>query len=1076
MDDELLPIQRTIYQELSRIDDKSAKSYKSALRVIHDPYNPDKLSQAAHSLREVTNIISREISLPQETKKVCKVCGKDLDNKSLKTKLEKQFVGNLGLLPLPSINETKSLIKEWGTLHRDFFLAICHHGKEASEEEFYDKLSQFEIILLQFLKPMPHSMKELDILLSKPTPTQNDINQLSKLLKHPETVRYFFSNLDSPDWLSLLEKNKFFENPPKSIESEKYILTPVWPLSKYLIKISTQKPREVMDIIINLPKTDNFRVHADLIECSIKMPAHISKEIVPNAKIWIKISESMISMKLRELVIKLEQENESQSSLDLFESLIGIKNTNEGLVKEANPYFQIWEYQQILEKTLPFLEEESLSIIKILAKTLNKAIYVEKKENNDESSNYDHSTIWRPAIEDHSQNIPSEDVKELLVISLRNILEDIGKKDLPLLKKALNVLELYNYPIFSRIKLHIYTKYPEFFKNEIEESIKKYFDNYQLLHEYQLLLSKQFCKLNKDLKKWYFDQVEKGPVKDEDSSYCEEWLLRKLQPIKKCFDENSKNKFEDLVSKHGELEDPDFLMTLKPIFGPTSPISKIELEEIFNKKGIDEVVKYLSVWKPSETSFGEPSAEGLGRELNELVKKYPEEFSNKSLKFDDPKIRPVYIQYLFSGLQDSLKEKKLIAWDNVLNLAKRLVFSNNLPSFEALNFEADWNSVYRSLIHLIDEGFNSSPPIPFKRKKDVWDIIDKLSSNEEPDLEHESKYGKDPVFLSINTVRGNAIHTTINYAYWCSKNIEKKILVEEAKGVLEYRLNIDNEPTKTIKSVYGIKLPILTYLDINWVKTHLDQIFPEDRKLWKSSWESYIEYSKLHSDIFEILQPQYKKAVNKLNSPKISIEAKRKLSEHLMQAYIHDLIDLEDSSLIKKFFENATPEIKGHGIWYIGTGLNHLQKNKLDEKKKDKILKRIKNLWEWRIKEAIQNKNKNNQEELKWYGMWFVYSPFDKKWSINQLINVLKLTNGTLVDGYEILDELKNYTNDYYLNVLKTLILFIKDDRWLQVEKIEVLILEISSYNSNEAQEHINDLVSILTKKGYHQFSKFYTE
>jgi len=59
-----------IAQELLKIGKKALQAYEGALRAIRESDNPDRFSQSAHSLREVTAIISRKVSIPQEKKEV----------------------------------------------------------------------------------------------------------------------------------------------------------------------------------------------------------------------------------------------------------------------------------------------------------------------------------------------------------------------------------------------------------------------------------------------------------------------------------------------------------------------------------------------------------------------------------------------------------------------------------------------------------------------------------------------------------------------------------------------------------------------------------------------------------------------------------------------------------------------------------------------------------------------------------------------------------------------------------------------------------------------------------------------
>jgi hypothetical protein len=161
--------QKKIIEELQKIDTKALQSYKGALKTIRDSDNPDRFSQTAHSLREVTGIISRRIVVPQEK------------DGTLKKKIEKEFVEKSELLPSPVEKDTRVLIERWDYVH-NFFVKIAHHGSDVDEKQFLSMLSEFESILLTFLRPVPEVFEELDSLLEIVTPSQNHVKKLCALL------------------------------------------------------------------------------------------------------------------------------------------------------------------------------------------------------------------------------------------------------------------------------------------------------------------------------------------------------------------------------------------------------------------------------------------------------------------------------------------------------------------------------------------------------------------------------------------------------------------------------------------------------------------------------------------------------------------------------------------------------------------------------------------------------------------------------------------------------------------------------------------------------------------------------
>jgi len=772
-------IHAEIIKELQKIDKEAANAYIGALIVLKDKENPDRFSQAAHSLREVTALISRKVSIPQEIEKSCLDKKKD----SLRKKLERKFVEEPELIPFPAVEEVKKLIGKWDKLNR-YFTAVSHH-KETSptDEEFTSNLSEFEAILLYFLKPAPEVVEELNQLLKIQTPSDKDIEKLKELLRHPTHVRYFFSKLSSPDWLIPLKKQGFFSKPPSRIKEEGYVIFPDWPLTKYLIKIAKNKPREVMEIIKEMEKTDNFRVHIDLIDCAIQMPSSIAKEIVPFIKDWVDTPyPALLPEKIGELVVKLIHEGETDAALETLDIVFYVKSSKDILLdNETQPFFDLWQYSQILNKIIPeFLQKEPCKIVEILCEKLQKLIKLEKETENF----YDASYIWRTAIEEHTQNMDDWDVKNLLVTSIRDSLEVLAKSNSEVFEKCFKLLSNYKYSIFRRIELYLLRRFPELLRDEILKvfSDKKVFEDIHLWHEYYHLLQTQFSKLPQDIK----DKILSWIGEKEESSQ-----LRYLSAIKDDIPPKWKKIWNKLVAKYGEPEHPDFHFYTESFVGSTSPLTSDEMKKMSSK----EIIDYLKRWNLPKGIF-KPSREGLGRVLREVVSERPSEFVKACEDFKD--LPSVYIYYLLDGFREAVKKEYKIEWKPIIQFCKDVLLS--LPE-ESYTIEEDGyynlKSVKGAIADLLEEGLKSknlSPP--YELKDTIWKIIVTLLQDDEPSLEYEEKYGgdnMDPVTLSLNTVRGKAIHTLIQYALWCARCLNlseiKDKMTPEVKRKLEEMLN-----------------------------------------------------------------------------------------------------------------------------------------------------------------------------------------------------------------------------------------------------------------------------------------------
>jgi len=231
------------------------------------------------------------------------------------------------------------------------------------------------------------------------------------------------------------------------------------------------------------------------------------------------------------------------------------------------------------------------------------------------------------------------------------------------------------------------------------------------------------------------------------------------------------------------------------------------------------------------------------------------------------------------------------------------------------------------------------------------------------------------------------------------------------------------------------------------------------------------------------MRSYYESAIRKLDSPRISSRAKEGLADHLMVAYLWEKEDLSDDSLVRLFFEKATSETREYALWFIGRQLEELPKMNIEQQEQELFIKRAMELWKWRLEEADRADSQTRSrfmDELEKFGIWFVSEHLDRAWAISQLVKTLELTEGRMEHGYSVIEALRSYVDENYIDVLKVLSLFVKGDRegWIVMssrDKIkDILKSIISNHPRHEIKGISNELVNNLTKKGYHEFAEFF--
>lgn len=160
------------------------------------------------------------------------------------------------------------------------------------DAEFRQSWGEFQAILDSVLDRFEARyasvFQQLDALLHVPAPAAAQARSLQKNV--PQTFaarRYFFEQLTDPAWLQPLRDQGFFQDPPPPERDDERgtIGFPLWPESQYLARMArVESPavREtVLGIMLQVPETENVRVHTDLADAALALPGVCEGRCVP---------------------------------------------------------------------------------------------------------------------------------------------------------------------------------------------------------------------------------------------------------------------------------------------------------------------------------------------------------------------------------------------------------------------------------------------------------------------------------------------------------------------------------------------------------------------------------------------------------------------------------------------------------------------------------------------------------------------------------------------------------------------------------------------------------------------------
>jgi hypothetical protein len=943
--------------------------------------------------------------------------------------------------------------KHWWEVTEWFTKKTHDRGRvdeDCDEQELRSQFELFELFLVECTRARSFysTTDELDEILEDATPEQ--VDKAVALLIHPEQRSYFFNRLQNPKWIAPLDKKGFFNHPPQIIpdSSKGTINFSIGAEFRYLARMAGHEPEVVLKIALNI-KTNNPGIHEDFVDAALQMPPEVAVKLVPQVKSWIESSylSSVLPEKVGALIVHLAKGGRIKKALELARSLLAVmpdSRTENGEAGENRGYnrslepqirFDNWDYQEILKKYVPELVKVAgETALKMLGYLLYDAVNFsqgsgERREQDDSSIWEDSSIYWRPVIEEHSRNSEPYEVKQLLAIAVRDAAEQIVENDLTKRRSLVLMLEKWRWRVFHRIALYLIRKYPDNDRDLLTERLvdQKRFSNSSSYEDYEyVFLAKEYFgdlpeeeqekilgwieNHNFDLS-WWEDQERRA-------RWVKYWQRNKLTPIKDSLPAKWQQRYQQLVNECGttvELPDIVFRGMDEVRVGPVSPKRLSELASMSN----EELIFFLKTWQPNSRDSFEPCPAGLGLEMLELAKQNPERFALLAEQFQG--LRPEYGCGLIRGLRNALTSKRVqqeevgqFPWLSILKLCRWLVEEHETihKSGRSENDRSSyWSEACRAVGDFLEVSFTVEDDIqlPFNFRSEVWNTLKPLTQDPDPTPEHETRYGgsnMNPSELSINTVRGQAMHVVVRYALWLRRHFEqmpdgleliKKGFDEmpEVRQVLDEHLDIDQEPSLAIRSVYGQWFPWLTLLDPGWATQSVGKIFPQDEMLYdlrRAAWETYITSCPVYDNVFNVLHEEYNYAIEQINAASTEKQQLAKpderLAQHLMTLYWRGKLNLDNlEGLLTRFYAKAPDALRGYALEFVGRSLRNTK-----EAIEPQILNQLQLLWEHRLEAArTAAPAASHTTELAAFGWWFASGKFDDSWAIEQLKKALEL-------------------------------------------------------------------------------------
>ena len=546
----LTPWQR---QVLEALRDKETEKYplsewyRGALYALDNPYNPDRISQAAQSLRELLEKLPRLIQgsdvqggrsgfaemrrsiyerILRDKKrhpegwKDEKVDGHlDKTLRKIEDYLERnqqptrrQQMQRAVATIDPMVNRLNSKIQE---TKRDLLLYLgerledfAHHSSKPAAEEFTTCLEKLERTVFDLLAPITaQDQREIQTILSCSDRSETNVERMFSLIeRRGANFEFFFkSAAETADatWLPLLKDRAYFANPPNAEPiDDDWITFPFWWPIDYLAKIADRVPDEAIEIVRQLPEVDNSRIYYGILEVALRLHGEQSAELKQKILESTNINDDLLAFKYAGLLAHWVAENQTSAALELSKVLVKFapdpqseskqKRRRENPTPEAiwatslepSPRIGAPEYNEIMSSGVrPLAEKKPYEVACILTSATANMIRLRIYQE-DSDRGEDLSEAWCKNLRELDKYY--EDPNTRLVHTLTFACEQVYKKSPDLVVALDKVLRDKQWKLFKRLRQHLYAQYPnEQTKPWIREFILEH-DEYHLWeHHYE---------------------------------------------------------------------------------------------------------------------------------------------------------------------------------------------------------------------------------------------------------------------------------------------------------------------------------------------------------------------------------------------------------------------------------------------------------------------------------------------------------------------------------------------------------------------------------------------------------------
>ncbi len=1002
--------------------------YRGALHVLKDVDNPDRLSQAACSLREVVyKLLDMGIYIQKKNKNKKK--------RSIPIELQED----------PLLEQSPSMIQQnrqevnedieeiLGRLNK-----YVHHDsniKEKSKESFINEcLQPLEKVILS---DIGINQREIQKILDLSVREKKDEERMLSLIENNgANYRFFFKRAADPTWLPVLVEKGYFRSPPaRYLADDGYIQFPPWPELEYLKKIldgaSEEDTEKVVELVHNLPQVDNPFVGDDILDIALKLHGERSGRLSQKIFQCAEQGYQFIPFKYAEILAHWTREGQFSAALDLSKILVKFSKDPESQDKQdLKPKLRCseWDYEHILKEGIrPLAASKPYETSRILIDAVDNMVGL------DENWQDDKSDLWCPRIDGNGVSLNDAEYK--LVYTLTFACEKVYEEAPDSIVALDGVLRRKRWKVFARLRHRLYARHPnEQTKPWIRDLILASDDygKWDYSFEFQQMI-RRACEhfgeglLTKRERIKIFQAIRSGPPVLEDSQLTEDDLKKwqrtchriQLRPFESVLCDEHEDYFRELETEAGEkITDEDYLsirVGKGGIVTDRSPTSSEELARL----GDEGLLDYINEWEKEEHDYDK----FIDVTIRALAKAFQSVFRESIIPAADrfgfwmenrERIkRPIYVRVMIEEMRERIKAKNFDRLDEWLDFCEWVLSHPDRRDGgggERSREHPSWHTLRQEVGDFVEACVSKDVNAPISARQKLAKLLSMLCTQFDRRLDkaepvESDSYISQAISQAIDNTRSRALESLVDFGFWLRRH-DKEADVSTVTSIIGRRFSTDEEYPLSLpeRAMLGMQYQNIFRLDEEWSTQHKSKFFPrDDFSAWRASFCSLLRYCRPFKRLFEVLYDDFEFALEHLDE--LGEQWIDDLGFHLCIYYLWEISPSRD--LLNRYYDKTRDD---QGRWarlfdHVGRCLRNT-KGDLDSGLKERFME----FFEWRL-------GKKDPVELQDFWSWLESECLDAEWRLDAYSKVLSVR-----DDHKLQTEKQAASYSHELKPLVTLL------------------------------------------------------